>query len=51
MGSPSGPMLTAIFMVELERAIASTLGNLLGKWKRYADDTYCTVKTDSVNEI
>ena len=25
MGSPLGPMLTAIFMVELERAIASTL--------------------------
>ena len=33
-------------MVELEITISPTLGNLLRKWKRYVDDTYCIVKTD-----
>ena len=46
-----GPILTGIFMVELETTIVPTLGNLLGKWKRYVDDTYCIAITDSVNEI
>ena len=51
MGSPLGPILAGIFMVELETTIVPTLGNLLCKWKRYVDDTYFIVKTDSVNEI
>ena len=38
-------------MVELETTIVPTLGNLLRKWKRSVDDTYCIVKTDTVNEI
>ena len=38
-------------MVELETTIVSTLDHLLCKWKRYVDDAYCIVKTDSVNEI
>ena len=44
--SPLSPILSFIFMVELEITIAPTLGNLLRKWKRYVDDTYCIVKTD-----
>ena len=51
MGSPFGPILLGIFVVELETTIVPTLDNLLRKWKRYVDDTYCIVKTDSVNEI
>ena len=51
MGSPFGPTLPGIFVVELETTIVPTLDNLLRKWKRYVDDTYCIVKTDSVNEI
>ena len=51
MGSPFGPILPGIFVVELETTIVPTLENLLRKWKRYVDDTYCIVKTDSVNEI
>ena len=50
MESPLGPILAGIFMVELETIIVSTLGNLLRKWKRYVDNTYCIVKTDSVIE-
>ena len=51
MGSPFGPILPGIFVVELETTIVPILDNLLRKWKRYVDDTYCIVKTDSVNEI
>ena len=51
MGSPLGPIFVGIFMVELETTIVSTLGNLLRKWKRHVDDTYCIVKTYSLNEI
>ena len=51
MGSPFGPILPGIFVVELKTTIVPTLDNLLRKWKRYVDDTYCIVKTDSVNEI
>ena len=51
MGSPFGSILPGIFVVELETTIVPTLDNLLRKWKRYVDDTYCIVKTDSVNEI
>ena len=51
MRSPLGPILAGIFIVEVETTIVSTLGNLLRKWKRYVDHTYCIVETDSVNEI
>ena len=51
MGSPLGPILALIFRVKLEITIVLILGNLLSKWKRHADDTYCIVKTDSVNAI
>ena len=50
MGSSLGPILAGISIVELETTIVPTLGNLLRKWKRYKDDTYCIVKTDSANE-
>ena len=51
MGSPLGPILASIFMVELETTIVPPLGHLLRKWKRSVDDTYGIVKTDTVNEI
>ena len=50
-GSPLGPILAGIFMVELQTKIVPALGNLLRRWKRYVDFTFCIVKTDSVNEI
>ena len=53
MGSPLGPIIAGAFMVKLETTLGNflKLGNLLRKWKRYVDDTYCIVKTDSANEI
>ena len=39
MGSPLGPVLAGIFMVELERTILPTLRERMRPWKRYVDDT------------
>ena len=39
MGSPLGPVLAGIFMVELERTILPTLREHMNPWKRYVDDT------------
>ena len=49
MGSPVGPALAGIFMVELETSVIPTLGRLLFKWKRYVDNTFCYVKIGTVN--
>ena len=51
MGSPLGPVLASIFMVELETSIIPTLERSLLKWKRYVDDTFCYVKIGTVNDI
>ena len=39
MGSPLGPVLAGIFMVDLERNILPTLSDVMTSWKRYVDDT------------
>ena len=51
MGSPLGPVLTDIFMVELENNIVPVLGGNLSLWKRYVDDTICFVKIGTINYI
>ena len=38
MGSPLGPVLADIFMVELENNIVPVLREYLSFWKRYVDD-------------
>ena len=43
MGSPLGPVLANIFMVELEQNIIPTLSKDISLWKRYVDDTICFV--------
>ena len=48
MGSPLGPILAGIFMVELETTLIPSLDNLILKWRRYVDDTFCFVKTEYV---
>ena len=47
MGSPLGPVIAGIFMVELENTIVPTLRDSLLFWKRYVDDTLCFVKKGS----
>ena len=51
MGSPLGPVLANIFMVELERNmnIIPTLSNDISFWKRYVYDTICLIKLTSIN--
>ena len=48
MGSPSGPVLSAIFMAELENNLSHTLSEYRGCWKRYLDGTICFIKNDSI---
>ena len=46
MGSPLGPVLSGIFMVELESNLIDTLSEHLACWKQYVDDTICFIKND-----
>ena len=39
IGSPIGPVLVGIFMVELKTRIIPILGKMVLNWKRFADDT------------
>ena len=44
MGSPLGPILANISMVELENTIIPHLKNEIIMWKRCVDDTICFEK-------
>ena len=51
MGSPLGPMLANIFMVELEQNIIPTLSKDISLWKRYVDDTICFVNSNRISHV
>ena len=51
MGSPLGPVLAGIFMVELERTILPTLRDHMSPWKRYVDDTISYIKEESIEHV
>ena len=51
MGSPLGPVLADILMIELEKAILPELTECIKYWKRFVDDTISLVKLRTVNEI
>ena len=51
MGSPLGPVLANIFMVELERSVIPTLMDNIKCWTRYVDDTLCYKKKDSIHYV
>ena len=51
MGSPSGPVLANIFLVELERSVIPTLMGKMKCWARYVDDTLCYIKTGSTDYV
>ena len=51
MGSPLGPVLANVFMVELEERIAPKLQEIMPIWKRYVDDTFTFVKKNHISEV
>ena len=44
MGSPLGPVLENIFMVELEKILMPKLDKEVTLWRRFVDDTICFLK-------
>ena len=51
MGSPLGPVVAGIFIVELETGIFSTLGNIVLNWKRFVYDITGYVENGSIDII
>ena len=51
MGSPLGPLLAGIFMVNLERSSIPQLNVYINFWRRYVDDTITFVKIGSVEYL
>ena len=51
MGSPLGPVIANIFMIELENHIIPQLSHCLSNWKRYVDDTHAYVNPDKITYI
>ena len=51
MGSPLGPVLAGIIMVELEIIIVPKWNSHLQFWKRYVDDTLAIVKEGSISHV
>ena len=51
MGSPLIPVLSDIFMIELERSLLQYLTDYVHNWKRYVDDAICFMNVGSVNYI
>ena len=51
MGSPLGPVLADIFMIELEKSLLPELTSYISYWKRYVDDIICLIKIEYVDNI
>ena len=51
MGSPLGPVLAGILMVDLERSLVPLVTAELSFWRRYVDDTITFVKIGTVDHI
>ena len=48
MGSPLGPVLAGIFIVNLERTLMPELEKFMKTWKRSVDDTITYIKPDFI---
>ena len=47
MGTPLGPLLADIYMVELENTLVPKLKQHIKNWRRYVDDTFVYLKNGS----
>ena len=51
MGSPLGPIIANIFMVELESVLVPKLKDHVKKWRHFVDETFVYVKRRSIEYI
>ena len=51
MGSPLGPVIANIFMVELEKRLIPTMSDKISLWFRYVDDTFTFIKKGQVDNV
>ena len=51
MGSPLGPVLANIFMVELETSLIPTLQGKVSLWQRYVDDTFTFIQHNEIENV
>ena len=51
MGSPLGPVLANIFMVELENQLIPKTGDKVLLWERYVDDTFTFIKKIEIESV
>ena len=51
MGSPLGPVLAGIFMVELDRTLIPQLCEHMMLWKRFVDHTTTSIKPTSIQYV
>lgn len=51
MGSPLGPVIANVFMVELEKTLVPQLEDSVSLWYRYVDDTFTFIKKGCVELV
>ena len=51
MGSPLGPAIAGIFMVDLERNVIPKISIHMTKWKRHVDDTITYINPSSIDYV
>ena len=51
MGSPLGPVITGLFMVELEKSLIPTLMEHMSPWKQYVANTIAVIKFSSIEHV
>ena len=51
MGSPLGPVIGNIFMVERETSDIPNLSNKVKLWKRFVDDKFCLARLEYIDNI